>query len=88
MTFLELDRESDCGPLRTISSALGRPAWSGLLLFKMLLVGIWKGGLSDEPVESIDSEIIWGKMTTNTQFPNKIIQNYYVVGNFCEIDSH
>lgn len=31
-------------------SASGRPAYSGLLLFKMLLIGIWKG-LSDRDVE-------------------------------------
>ena len=31
----------------------GRPAYSGLLLFKMLLVGIWNGGLSDESVEDM-----------------------------------
>ena len=31
----------------------GRPAYSGLLLFKMLLVGIWNGGLSDECVEEM-----------------------------------
>ena len=32
---------------------IGRPAYSGLLLFKMLLVGIWHGGLSDEAVEDM-----------------------------------
>ena len=31
----------------------GRPAYPGLLLFKMLLVGIWHGGLSDEAVEDM-----------------------------------
>ena len=31
----------------------GRPAYSGILLFKMLLVGIWNGGLSDEAVEDM-----------------------------------
>ncbi|MFO1289616.1 MAG: IS5 family transposase [Nitrosomonas sp.] len=36
-----------------ISDAAGRPAYSGLLLFKMLLVGIWNGGLSDESVEDM-----------------------------------
>lgn len=36
-----------------ISDAAGRPAYSGLLLFKMLLVGIWNGGLSDESVEEM-----------------------------------
>ncbi|QOJ23532.1 MAG: transposase [Gammaproteobacteria bacterium] len=36
-----------------ISDAAGRPAYSGLLLFKMLLVGIWHGGLSDESVEDM-----------------------------------
>ena len=36
-----------------ISYAAGRPAYSGLLLFKMLLVGIWNGGLSDESVEGM-----------------------------------
>lgn len=35
------------------SDATGRPAYSGLLLFKMLLVGIWHGGLSDESVEDM-----------------------------------
>jgi len=35
------------------SDATGRPAYSGLLLFKMLLVGIWHGGLSDEAVEDM-----------------------------------
>lgn len=33
--------------------AAGRPAYSGLLLFKMLLTGIWHGGLSDESVEDM-----------------------------------
>ena len=36
-----------------VSDAAGRPAYSGLLLFKMLLVGIWHGGLSDESVEDM-----------------------------------
>ncbi len=31
----------------------GRPVYSGLLLFKMLLVGISNGGLSDESVEDM-----------------------------------
>ena len=31
----------------------GRPAYSGILLFKMLMVGIWNGGLSDEAVEDM-----------------------------------
>ncbi len=31
----------------------GRPVYPGLLLFKMLLVGIWHGGLSDEAVEDM-----------------------------------
>jgi len=35
------------------SDATGRPAYPGLLLFKMLLVGIWNGGLSDEAVEDM-----------------------------------
>lgn len=35
------------------SDATGRPTYSGLLLFKMLLVGIWNGGLSDEAVEDM-----------------------------------
>ncbi|MGR8930905.1 MAG: hypothetical protein ACU836_09705 [Gammaproteobacteria bacterium] len=30
------------------SDFTGRPAYPGLLLFKMLLVGIWHGGFSDE----------------------------------------
>ena len=36
-----------------VSDAAGRPAYSGLLLFKMLLIGIWNGGLSDESVEDM-----------------------------------
>ena len=31
----------------------GRPAYPGLLLFKMVLVGIWNGDLSDESVEDM-----------------------------------
>ncbi len=33
--------------------AAGRPAYPGLLLFKMLLTGMWHGGLSDESVEDM-----------------------------------
>ncbi|WP_295625550.1 transposase, partial [uncultured Nitrosomonas sp.] len=33
--------------------AAGRPGYPGLLLFKMLLSGIWHGGLSDESVEDM-----------------------------------
>jgi transposase, IS5 family len=33
------------------SDVVGRPAYPGLLLFKILLVGLWHGGLSDEAVE-------------------------------------
>ena len=36
-----------------VSDATGRPAYLGLLLFKMLLIGIWNGGLSDESVEDM-----------------------------------
>ncbi len=36
-----------------VSDATGRPAYPGLLLYKMLLVGIWHGGLSDEAVEDM-----------------------------------
>jgi len=36
-----------------VSDAAEHPAYSGLLLFKMLLVGIWNGGLSDESVEDM-----------------------------------
>ena len=36
-----------------LSDVVGRPAYPGLLLFKMLLVGIWNGGLSDEAVEEM-----------------------------------
>lgn len=36
-----------------VSDAAGRPAYPGLLLFKMLLAGIWYGGLSDEAVEDM-----------------------------------
>jgi len=36
-----------------VTDATGRPAYPGLLLFKMLLVGLWHGGLSDESVEEM-----------------------------------
>ena len=36
-----------------VSDVVGRPAYPGLLLFKMLLVGLWHGGLSDEAVEDM-----------------------------------
>ena len=36
-----------------LSDATGRPAYPGLLLLKMLLAGIWNGGLSDESVEDM-----------------------------------
>ena len=36
-----------------VLDAAGRPVYSGLLLFKMLLIGIWDGGLSDESVEDM-----------------------------------
>jgi len=36
-----------------VSDVTGRPAYPGLLLFKMLLVGLWHGGLSDESVEDM-----------------------------------
>lgn len=36
-----------------VSDIVGRPAYPGLLLFKMLLVGLWHGGLSDEAVEDM-----------------------------------
>ena len=32
---------------------VGRRAYSDLLLFKMLIVGIWNGGLIDESVEEM-----------------------------------
>lgn len=35
------------------SDVTGRPAYAGLLLFKMLLAGLWHGGLSDEAVEDM-----------------------------------
>ena len=35
------------------SDVIGRPAYPGLLLFKMLLAGLWHGGLSDEAVEDM-----------------------------------
>lgn len=35
------------------SDVTGRPPYPGLLLFKMLLVGVWHGGLSDEAVEDM-----------------------------------
>jgi len=37
----------------SVSDAAGHPAYSGLLLFKMLPVGIWNGGLSNESVEGM-----------------------------------
>jgi transposase, IS5 family len=37
-------------------SATGQAAYSGLLLFKMLLTGYWMGGLSDRDVEDMANE--------------------------------
>jgi len=37
-------------------SATGKPSYSGLLLFKMLLVGVWSGNLSDRLVEEMVNE--------------------------------
>jgi len=34
----------------------GGPAYPGLLLFKMLLVGLWHGDLSDE---SVEDNVVW-----------------------------
>ena len=36
--------------------ATGKPSHSGLLLFKMLLIGFWNGGLSDRDVEDMVNE--------------------------------
>ncbi|NOS74167.1 MAG: transposase, partial [Methyloglobulus sp.] len=46
---LKPDRSTDM----SASYVVGRPAYPGLLLFKMLLVGLWHGGLSDEAVEDM-----------------------------------
>jgi IS5 family transposase len=55
MDRLEFDRESDHSALRTGIGCSGasHPAHPGLLLFKMVLVGIWNGDLSDESVEDM-----------------------------------
>jgi IS5 family transposase len=39
------------------SEVAGHPAYPGLLQFKMLLVGLWHGGLSDEAVEEMAFEL-------------------------------
>jgi len=57
----QIDQIIDWSPIeKTISQyyapasdVTGRPAYSGILLFKMLLVGLWHGGLSDESVEEM-----------------------------------
>ncbi|MBY0483961.1 transposase [Nitrosomonas sp.] len=57
----QIDYLIDCTPIEKAIAehysptfdAAGRPAYSGLLLFKMLLTGIWHGGLSDESVEDM-----------------------------------
>lgn len=57
----QIDQLIDWAPIKQtiekhyarVSDAAGRPAYPGLLLFKMLLVGIWHGGLSDESVEDM-----------------------------------
>lgn len=45
--------KSICKHYNPGQDATGRPAYSGILLFKMLLVGIWNGGLSDEAIEDM-----------------------------------
>jgi transposase, IS5 family len=37
-------------------SAVGQPSYSGLLLFKMLLLGVWNGNMSDRLVEEMANE--------------------------------
>lgn len=37
-------------------SAVGQPSYSGLLLFKMILLGVWNGNLSDRLVEEMANE--------------------------------
>ena len=59
--FLQIEELIDWKPIEATiiqyyspaSDVTGRPAYSGLLLFKMLLVGIWNNGLSDEAVEDL-----------------------------------
>jgi len=44
------------------SDATGYPAYPGLLLYKMLLVGIWNGGLSDkvgEDMANANLHVMW-----------------------------
>lgn len=38
------------------NSAVGHPPYSGVLLFKMLLLGVWNGSLSDRQVEEMVNE--------------------------------
>ena len=57
----QIDQLIDWGPVdqeirrhyAPVSDVVGRPAYPGLLLFKMLLVGLWHGGLSDQAVEDM-----------------------------------
>tara|TARA_R110002073_G_scaffold317802_2_gene491507 strand:+ start:525 stop:1007 length:483 start_codon:yes stop_codon:yes gene_type:complete len=59
--LLQINELIDWGPIEQairqhyapVSDVIGRPAYPGLLLFKMLLAGIWYGGLSDESVEDM-----------------------------------
>ncbi len=42
-----------------VSDATSRPAYPGLLLFKMLLIGLWYGGLSDKSVEGMTNTTLY-----------------------------
>jgi transposase, IS5 family len=49
---IEQEIRRHCAP---VSDVVGRPAYPGLLLFKMLLPGLWPGGLSDQAANSAGS---------------------------------
>ena len=53
-------------------SATGQPAYWGLLLFKMLLVGVWNGNLSDRLVEEMVSENLSAMRFCGLQLENNV----------------
>ena len=61
----------------------GHPAYSGLLLFKILLMGIWNGALSDEATEDMANSylhVIW--------FLELVLGDDVPDHSFCHVSGH
>ena len=63
------------------SDVTGRPAYPGILLFKMLLVGIWHGGLSDEAIEDMANANLYVMRFLNLSLEDDV-PDYSVLSRF------